>query len=287
MPGVRGWSNIDDFECLSIITEDSFRYDRFECEVVAIGCGCADHLFMGLGTQHGRAFGLTDRDGKDVIAVMMGHDAIAQRFVGQGAQFCNTLICTAGPTNGNHIQVPNATIYKNVIRNLSANPKLRGSFVIGVGYDASIRKAQELGIALMTDHKAVLNDPKPQVLVDNLGSSTINLKVYFWVDSRQHSVAKVGSVLMRLILRKYEEFELTMSDDAREVIFPQGVPVIMSSDQAPAVQPVGNDEAHKALIAEDQREDRSRTVDDVSSDTEDIKKQAEESRDPEEGENII
>lgn len=214
----------------------------------------------------------------DVIEVA-GHKGVVRKVTSRGT----TLV----DYDGNHIQIPNATIYKNVIQNLSANPKLRGSFVIGIGYDASIRKAQELGVALMLDHAAVLNDPEPQVLVDKLGSSTINLMVYFWVDSHQHSVAKVGSILMRLILRKYEEYELTMPDDAREVIFPQGVPVIMSSDQSPAKGPADAEVSHKALIEEDQREDRSRSVDDVSSDTEDIQKQAEQSRDPEEGENII
>ena len=46
--------------------------------------------------------------------------------------------------DGNHIQIPNATIYKNIIRNLTANPKMRGKFTIGIGYDSSILEAQQL-----------------------------------------------------------------------------------------------------------------------------------------------
>jgi small-conductance mechanosensitive channel len=44
--------------------------------------------------------------------------------------------------DGNHIQIPNATIYKGVIKNLTANPLMRGNFIVGVGYDANVQQAQ-------------------------------------------------------------------------------------------------------------------------------------------------
>ena len=36
--------------------------------------------------------------------------------------------------DGNHIQIPNATVYKNIIKNLTAYPKMRGKVEIGIGY---------------------------------------------------------------------------------------------------------------------------------------------------------
>src|SRR5690606_3279323 len=39
---------------------------------------------------------------------------------------------------GNHVQIPNTTIYKEAIVNLSANPNIRMDFMVGIGYDASI-----------------------------------------------------------------------------------------------------------------------------------------------------
>ncbi|MFG0295191.1 MAG: mechanosensitive ion channel domain-containing protein, partial [Maioricimonas sp. JB045] len=78
---------------------------------------------------------------------------------------------------GNHIQIPNSTIYKNVIKNYTSNPNLRLDFVVGIGYDASVSAAQKLAMQTLRKHPAVLNDPEPMVLVEELGASTVNLRV--------------------------------------------------------------------------------------------------------------
>ena len=125
--------------------------------------------------------------------------------------------------DGNHIQIPNATIYKGVIKNLTANPLMRGQFVIGVGYDADIQEAQRIALEITVGQENVLNDPEPQVLIDELGSSTYNVKVYFWVDVERTSVLKMASVLMRNITQAFLDANISMPDDARERIFPEGM----------------------------------------------------------------
>ena len=127
--------------------------------------------------------------------------------------------------DGNHIQIPNATIYKGVIKNLTANPLMRGQFIVGVGYDADIQHAQQMARQITMGQENVLRDPEPQILIDELGSSTYNLKVYFWVDVEKTSVVKMSSVLMRNITLAFLEAGISMPDDAREIIFPQGLTV--------------------------------------------------------------
>ena len=203
-------------------------------------------------------------------------------------------VTTRGTTlvdfDGNHIQIPNAIIYKSVIQNFSANPNIRGSFDIGVGYDAKVRFAQETAMALMLEHPAVLSDPEPQVLIDSLGSSTINLKIYFWVDATEFSVVKVASALMRQVVRAFEAAQVSMPDDAREIIFPQGVPWM--GPEGDAVPPPEASEGvarepQKSTAPEANTADAGRLLDDLASDTDDIQQQARRSRDPEGGANII
>jgi small conductance mechanosensitive channel len=186
--------------------------------------------------------------------------------------------------DGNHIQIPNATIYKNVIKNLTANPRMRGHFVLGIGYDASVRKAQSIAMQIMTEHPGVLDDPEPQILIDNLGSSTINLQVYFWVNIGTHSVPKVASNLMRLLVRAYEAQQISMPDDARERIFPQGLGSLPSGARESTQQAGAPIHEQTNKILEDSQNTDS---DDISSDTDDIRQQAAQSRDPESGANII
>lgn len=184
--------------------------------------------------------------------------------------------------DGNHIQIPNSTIYKNVIKNFSANPWIRGSFIIGIGYDSSIQLARETILEMAANEGAVLKEPDTQVLVDSLGSSTINLVVHFWIDGHKYELIKVASVLMRKAVRSLESAGVSMPDDAREVIFPQGIPMLKAGSNT------AND-AVKAVVQEPnvQNDLLDEANEELESDTQDIIDQARKSRDPEEGQNII
>ena len=189
--------------------------------------------------------------------------------------------------DGNHIQIPNAVIYKGTIKNLTANPKMRGQFTLGIGYDADCQQAQRLALQLIGEHPNVLKEPEPLVLVDELGSATVNLKVYFWINVESTSVIKMASVLMRDLVELFTAQGISMPDDAREVIFPQGVPVTMVNNQEQVSdnkEPVKQSPASKPKSAP---EKSLAAHDDVSSENDDIRRQAEEARAPEQGANIL
>lgn len=78
---------------------------------------------------------------------------------------------------GDLVEVAEATGY-------TTNSNRREDFVVGIGYDDSINEAQEIARKVLADHPAVLNDSEPSVLVESLGTSTVNLRVYFWLNPR-------------------------------------------------------------------------------------------------------
>jgi small-conductance mechanosensitive channel len=127
--------------------------------------------------------------------------------------------------DGNHVQIPNATVYKNSIHNYTSNPNRRAEFTVGIGYDDGIQTAQEVVLKILAEHPAVLKDPEPLVLVENLNKATVDLRIYFWLDGRQHSLLKVKSSVIRLVKRGFQEAGISMPDEAREIIFPDGVAV--------------------------------------------------------------
>jgi small-conductance mechanosensitive channel len=132
--------------------------------------------------------------------------------------------------DGNIVQIPNATVYKSNLRNFTTNANRRENFVIGIGYDDSITAAQEIARAVLANHPAVLNDPEPSVLVEDLGTSTVNLRVFFWLNGREHSWLKVRSSVIRLLKVAFQQNGISMPDEAREMVFPKGVPVVMLND---------------------------------------------------------
>ena len=146
--------------------------------------------------------------------------------------------------SGNLVQIPNATVYKSNLRNYSTNCNRREDFGIGIGYDDVISEAQEITRKVLAGHPAVLKDPEPLVLVDNLGSSTVNLRIYFWLNGKEHSWLKVRSSVIRLVKREFQKSGISMPDQGREMLFPQGVPVTIMDGNTrtlPKAQPAATD----------------------------------------------
>ena len=129
--------------------------------------------------------------------------------------------------DGNLVQIPNASVYKSNLRNFTTNSSRRDQFDVGIGYDDAINEAQEIALQVLTDHPAVLSEPEPLVLVDSLGKATVNLRVYFWINGREHSLVKVRSSVIRQVKRAFQNHGISMPDEAREVVFPQGIPITM------------------------------------------------------------
>lgn len=111
---------------------------------------------------------------------------------------------------GNYIQISNATIYKSTIRNFTANPNVRIDFTINIPFEQSIERAQDLLLRIVQEHDAVLKDPEPMVLVEQLGAA-VALRVFCWVDGHVHSKGKVKSALMRLSVAALQEADILKS----------------------------------------------------------------------------
>ena len=149
---------------------------------------------------------------------MAGHEGVVQSL--------NTRSTVLLTLQGNHVQIPNAIVYKSTIVNFSANDRRRADFTIGIGYDSPVAEAQAIILHVLNDHSAVLPEPEPLVLVDELGSATVNLKVSYWFDSATYAPDKINSALLRICKRDLLDAGIELPDPAREIVFPKGVPII-------------------------------------------------------------
>lgn len=190
--------------------------------------------------------------------------------------------------DGNLVQIPNASVYKNNLRNFTANANQRQDFAVGIGYDDSISEAQEIARKVLADHPAVLNDPEPWVLAESLGQSTIQLRIYFWLNGREHSWLKVRSSVIRLVKLAFQQRGISMPDEAREVIFPQGVPVTML-DGKPGESPAGGSIKRSPAQAPHDEPDAASTQAEggLSSEAEVIKEQARQVQPLNDAENLL
>jgi small-conductance mechanosensitive channel len=187
---------------------------------------------------------------------------------------------------GNHVQIPNATVYKSTIKNYTSNPNRREDFTVGIGYDVQIADAQKIALDVLAGHPAVLKHPEPWVLADSLGPGTVNLRVYFWIDGSQHSWLKVKSSAIRLVKRAFQAHGVSMPDEAREVLFPEGVPVHLLDHRRAGEAAVPSNSRRRA--AEPRAESAAVEAEGgLHSEAKQIEEQARLARNPEEGENLL
>ncbi len=189
--------------------------------------------------------------------------------------------------DGNHVQIPNATVYKNSIHNYTSNPNRRADFTVGIGYDDDLLAAQEVVLKILAEHPAVLTDPEPLVLVENLNKATVDLRIYFWLDGRQHSLLKVKSSVIRLVKRGFQEAGISMPDEAREVIFPQAVAVRLTT---PEEMPPKGVRPPAAIAPQPPATPKTVSTDaegGLRSEAGEIQQQARRSRAPEKGQNLL
>jgi small-conductance mechanosensitive channel len=213
-----------------------------------------------------------------------GFKGMVQRVTARG-----TVLITP---DGNHVQIPNAMIYKGVIRNFSANPNVRIDFTVGIDYENSTSRAQDLVLEVVRSHGAVLKTPEPLVLVDELGQSAVVLHIYFWISAREHDGMKTKSSLMRLVKKSLQEAAITLPDPAREVILPRGVEVRIAHEAAargavrsPA-EPASDADGEPVRPAESSRISRM-AEGELHSDVPMMKQQAAHSRQVEEGPDLL
>ncbi len=88
------------------------------------------------------------------------------------------------------ITLPNSEITTAPIINYSSLPTRRMEIAVGVGYDDDLKRAQQILLDVARSNPLVLDDPTPFVQVDNLGESSIALKLFAYAKNSDFGDAK-------------------------------------------------------------------------------------------------
>ncbi len=106
--------------------------------------------------------------------------------------------------DGNHVRIPNATVYKGIILNYSRNPKRRFTFEVGIDTAVDIKAALELAITTLQHTCGVIADPPVRCAVEKLGDSNVILKMFAWTTQDQYDYQKVRSEAIRAVKEAFD-----------------------------------------------------------------------------------
>ena len=110
------------------------------------------------------------------------------------------------------IMIPNGTLSNSSLTNVSNMERRRVDVAVGISYEADIRQAKEVLLAVADKDEARLADEEALVFVDSLGESAVNMVVRIWVKSDDYWTAK---------WRLTEEVKYTLDEHGISIPYPQ------------------------------------------------------------------
>lgn len=100
---------------------------------------------------------------------------------------------------GNHLRIPNATVFNSVILNYTRNPLRQFRFDVSIGTGEDLARVQDLGRAALQSIEGVLDEPGPRALIRELGDSWVLVRYLGWVDQTRNDFAKVRGEAIRVV----------------------------------------------------------------------------------------
>jgi small conductance mechanosensitive channel len=158
---------------------------------------------------------------------------------------------------GNHVRIPNSTVFKSVIINYTRNPQRRFSFEVGVAVEADLAEVQELARATMLATPGVLADPGPVCFVERFGDSAMIISIGAWIDQREADWFKVNSEARRRIKVAFERADIQVPEPIFQVhtraLEPEEIEREPSGEQLEQATDVRPDQHIARQVAEERR----------------------------------
>ncbi|CAN5820635.1 hypothetical protein BH23GEM11_BH23GEM11_12950 [soil metagenome] len=107
--------------------------------------------------------------------------------------------------DGNHVRIPNATVFKSVITNMTRNPRRRFLFNMGIAPAEGVGRAISTARDAVSEVAGVLENPGVAVRIHELQDSATALRISGWMDQTESDFGKVRSRAIRAVKEAFED----------------------------------------------------------------------------------
>lgn len=175
----------------------------FFLQIVGLG-GIAKHIIAGAGiTTFVLGFAFKDIGENFLSGIILAFNSpfkIGDLVETQGTigyvYELNMRVTSVKTLDGKDVFIPNAQIIKAPFNNYTIDGFLRYELTIGVDYDTDLKKATHaINTCLAGIDQVLKGDKKPVVVIDELGASAVNIKVYYWIDTSKSKVKSLHMIL--------------------------------------------------------------------------------------------
>lgn len=127
--------------------------------------------------------------------------------------------------DGNHLRIPNSTVFKAVILNYTRNPERRFEFDLGVDADDDPIDGMAVGLKAVNALDCVLDKPPARAIIQNVGDSNIVLRFYGWVNQDQTEFFAGRSLAIQAAKVALEEHGFALPEPIYRLRFDQAAPL--------------------------------------------------------------
>ena len=131
--------------------------------------------------------------------------------------------------DGNHLRIPNATVFKAEILNYTRNPQRRFSFELGVDAEDDPAAAIEVGLQAINGQDFVLNDPEATAEIREVGDSNILITFHGWIDQRKSDFNKARGAAIRITKNALEKSGFALPEPIYRLRFDDGPPQLLAN----------------------------------------------------------
>lgn len=127
--------------------------------------------------------------------------------------------------DGNHLRIPNSTVFKAEILNYSTNPERRFDFELGVDAEDDPLAAMAIGLEALRKLAFVLDDPDASARLEQVGDSNIIIRFLGWIDQTHSDFYKARSIAIRAVMTVLEAEGFGLPEPIYRLRFDSGAPL--------------------------------------------------------------
>lgn len=114
--------------------------------------------------------------------------------------------------DGRDMVIPNTMIFSNMVTVHTSQPQRRVEMDFTVGYDYEVRMITRIIQQALTQIDEILKDPAPQVMCWELGSTSLGLKLRWWIESDRSQEVISRARAVQAIKEAFEANEIDPTD---------------------------------------------------------------------------
>ncbi|KPP83810.1 MAG: Small-conductance mechanosensitive channel [Rhodobacteraceae bacterium HLUCCA08] len=114
--------------------------------------------------------------------------------------------------DGNHVRIPNSTVFKSRIVNFSQNPERRFLFTLKLDAAADFEAVRALAVRIVQNLPFVLDMPAADAWIGDITDAGVEIKVAGWIDQRDTSIALARGEALRQVKLAIEAAGVALAD---------------------------------------------------------------------------